>query len=127
MTAAPADWTGVLHGLMAARSAAFGSADGTALGDVFVDDSPAMRYDQTEMAKLTAAGAHAENLDIAVTKVAQRSATGDSVTLTATTRADAYDIVQADGTRSHHAAQAPKSAPIVLQKAADGTWRIYRW
>jgi len=122
-----ADWTQVLAGLMSVRAQAFADADASTLGQVFVGDSPAMRYDAAEMAKLSTAGAHAENLAIAVSGVKVTSRAGVSVTLSAVTRAKAYDIVQADGARTRHPIQDPKTAPIVLHKATDGSWLIYQW
>jgi eukaryotic-like serine/threonine-protein kinase len=122
-----ADWTQVLTGLMVVRAHAFTDADDTTLGQVFVSDSPAMRYDAAEMAKLGTAGAHAENLDIAVSRVKVTTRSGASVTLSAVTQAKAYDIVQADGSRTRHPIQDPKTAPIVMHKAADGSWLIYQW
>jgi len=122
-----ADWTQVLTGLMSVRAQAFTDADDTTLGQVFVQDSPAMRYDAAEMAKLSTAGAHAENLDIAVSGVKVATRSGESVTLSAVTQTKAYDIVQADGSRTRHPIQDPKTAPIVLHKAADGSWLIHQW
>lgn len=122
-----ADWTQVLTGLMSVRARAFTDADDTTLGQVFVQDSPAMRYDAAEMAKLSTAGAHAENLDIAVSGVKVATRSGASVTLSAVTQTKAYDIVQADGSRTRHPIQDPKTAPIVLHKAADGSWLIHQW
>jgi hypothetical protein len=122
-----ADWTHVIAELMAVRAQAFTSADGATLGRVFVAGSPAMRYDAGEMAKLGTAGAHAENLDIAVSGVKVTTRAGESVTLNAVTQAKAYDIVQADGSRTRHPIQDPKTAPIVLHEAADGSWLIYQW
>lgn len=122
-----ADWTRVLTGLMAVRAQAFTDVDDTALARVFVASSPAMRYDSAEMAKLSTAGAHAENLDIAVSGIKVTSLSGESVTLSAVTQAKAYDIVQADGSRTRHPIQDPKTAPIVLHKASDGSWLIYQW
>ncbi|HEY8788127.1 MAG TPA: serine/threonine-protein kinase [Actinopolymorphaceae bacterium] len=122
-----ADWTQLLTGLMAVRAQAFTDADGTTLDQVFVQGSPAMRYDAAEMAKLSTAGAHAENLDIAVSGVKVTTRSGESAALSAITQAKAYDIVQADGSRTRHPIQDPKTAPIVLHKAADGSWLIYQW
>jgi len=121
------DWTRVLVGLMAVRAKAFTDTDDSMLGRVFVAGSPAMRYDAAEMAELSTAGAHAENLDIAVSGVKVTTRSGESVTLDVVTQAKAYDIVQSDGSRTRHPIQDPKSAPIVLHKAADGSWRIYQW
>ena len=122
-----ADWTQVVTGLMSVRAHAFSEADDATLGQVFVQNSPAMRYDAAEMAKLSTAGAHAENLDIAVSAVKVTSRVGESVTLSAVTQAKAYDIVQADAARTRHPIQDPKTAPIVLHEAADGSWLIYQW
>jgi serine/threonine protein kinase len=122
-----ADWTRVLTGLMAVRARAFTDADAATLGQVFVQNSPAMRYDAAEMGKLSAAGAHAENLDIDVSGVKVTTRSGESVTLNAVTQAKAYDIVQADGSRTRHPIQDPKTAPIVLHRTADGSWLIYQW
>lgn len=122
-----ADWTRVLTSLMAVRAQAFTDADDATLGRVFVAGSPAMRYDASEMAKLSTAGAHAENLDIAVSGVKVTTRSGESVTLNAVTQAKAYDIVQADGSRSRHPIQDPKTAPIVLHRTVDGSWLIYQW
>lgn len=71
-----ADWTQVVTGLMSVRAHAFSEADDATLGQVFVQNSPAMRYDAAEMAKLSTAGAHAENLDIAVSAVKVTSRVG---------------------------------------------------
>jgi hypothetical protein len=122
-----ADWTAVLTGLMAVRAQAFTDADAATLGQVFVKDSPAMRHDAAEMGQLSTAGAHAENLDIDVSRVKVTSRSGESVTLNAVTQAKAYDIVQADGSRTRHPIQDPKTAPIVLHRTDDGAWLIYQW
>lgn len=96
-TSADVDWAAVLVELDAARAAAFAAVDPLLLGDVDVDDSPALRRDAATLDALGAAGLHAEGLSTVVVAVRAVGGAGEQVRLQVVDERSAYHLVDDKG------------------------------
>jgi hypothetical protein len=122
--AVPVDWTAVLSGLDAARSSAFATGSGEALGGVYADGSGLLEQDAAALADLRRRGATAHGLRHVLRSVTGGPVTDGHVLLLVQQSLSPYELVDAHGTVLERHTAGPVVATQVTLVREPGGWRM---
>jgi len=121
-------WGKVFDRLLAARAKALFDADPSELDAAFTADSTIRAHDAEQIRTWLGDGKRVSGFTLKVSKLNVESATKSTVTLTATTHVEPYQVIDADGNVVRRfAASKPVTDKVVLHKNNAGRWRIYSW